>query len=213
MTLRVVGAGFGRTGTHSLKIAFEKLLGAPCYHMIEVFAHPEHVPIWHNAAVGKPVDWEGLMTGYAAAVDWPASAYWPELMKTYPDALVLLSVRDPGKWWESASETIMRDGAHDHAMITPEWKAMVAAMFAKYWTGDTFQRDAAIAAFKDNTARVLREVPSDRLLVWEAKDGWGPICERLGIAVPDEPFPRSNTREEWRAREAAFAAAKAAQTT
>jgi hypothetical protein len=210
MSLRIVGAGFGRTGTASLKMALEKLLGKPCYHMLEVFQHPEHVRIWHDAALNKPVDWHGLMNGYAAAVDWPASAYWPGLMKAFPDALVLLSVRDPESWWKSASETIFAGLSSNNPMTTPEWLAMVRAMFRRYQEGDTPERDTMIAALKENTARVLREVPKERLLVWQASEGWEPICKRLGVPVPAEPFPRTNTSEEWRAREAAR---KAGQTT
>jgi sulfotransferase family protein len=206
MALRVVGAGFGRTGTNSLKVALEKLLGAPCYHMIEVFTHPEHVPAWHDAALNKPVDWDRLFEGYAAAVDWPASAYWPELMKKYPDALVLLSVRDPESWWKSATDTIFKGINNTSRGLPPEWMAMIRAMFARYWSGDTFDHDAVTAALMENTARAKREVPPDRLLVWQASDGWEPICKRLGVPVPNEPFPRTNTSEEWRAREAAAAA-------
>jgi hypothetical protein len=200
MALRVIGAGFGRTGTASLKVALERLLGAPCYHMLEVFTHPEHVAVWHDAALGKPVDWDKLFAGYAAAVDWPASAYWPELMQEFPDALVLLSVRDPNSWWDSANETILR--SHDNnPFATAEWKAMVAAMFAKLWKSGQVDRDMALEEFEANIARVKREVPANRLLVWNARDGWEPICKALGLPVPEEPFPRTNTREEWRERE------------
>ena len=205
MTLRIIGAGFGRTGTASLKMALETLLNAPCYHMIEVFKHPEHVRLWHDAALDKPVNWDALMEGYAAAVDWPASAYWPELMRQYPDALVLLSVRDPESWWASASETIFAGLRPDNPMLTPEWLAMVHAMFRRYpGVGDVPDRDTMIAALTENTARALREVPRERLLVWQARDGWEPICRALGVPVPDEAFPRTNTREEWHARAAAI---------
>ncbi|HEV2474540.1 MAG TPA: sulfotransferase, partial [Chthonomonadales bacterium] len=108
MALRVVGAGVGRTGTHSLKLALERLLSAPCYHMAEVFQHADHVPMWHSAATGEMPEWDNLLAGYSAAVDWPASAFWSELSKAYPDAVVLLSTRDPEKWWESAHETIFQ---------------------------------------------------------------------------------------------------------
>jgi hypothetical protein len=209
MALRVVGAGFGRTGTNSLKVALEKLLGAPCYHMIEVFTHPEHVRPWHDAALDKPVDWDALFEGYVAAVDWPASAYWPELMKKYPDALVLLSVRDPESWWKSASDTIFKGIGSANPMLTPEWLAMIHAMFARYQSGQVPDHDTMKAALKENTARAMREVPAERLLVWQASDGWEPICKALGVPVPAEPFPRTNTSEEWRAREAAMAAGNA----
>src|SRR5581483_5643355 len=113
MTLRVVGAGVGRTGTHSLKLALEQLLGAPCYHMLEVFGHPEHVPSWAAAADGSLTDWDAIFTGYGAAVDWPAAAFWREISAAYPDALVLLSVRDPDSWWKSASNTIWEVSQRD----------------------------------------------------------------------------------------------------
>ena len=198
MALRVVGAGLGRTGTHSLKIALTRLLGAPCYHMEEVFANEGHVRAWHDAALGKPVDWQALFAGYAASVDWPACAYWPELMQAFPDSLVLLSVRDPNAWWESASATIFDTRHHDHPLVTPEWKQMIQAMFAHRWSGSRSDREAAIAAFRENTARALREVPPERLLVWQASEGWEPLCKALGVAVPDEAFPHSNARAEWR---------------
>ena len=114
MTLRVVGAGLGRTGTHSLKIALEQLLGAPCYHMLEVFGHPEHIAIWQDAVDGKPVDWAALMDGYRAAVDWPEVAFWSDLADTFPDAIVLLSTRSSSDaWWKSADETIFEIGRRD----------------------------------------------------------------------------------------------------
>ena len=74
--LRVVGAGLGRTGTLSLKVALERLLGGACYHMAELFSHPEHVPLWHAAARGSMPDWHALFRGYRAAVDWPVASFW-----------------------------------------------------------------------------------------------------------------------------------------
>ncbi|HEX4079483.1 MAG TPA: sulfotransferase [Rhizomicrobium sp.] len=205
MTLRVVGAGCGRTGTASLKLALERLLGAPCYHMIEVFQHPEHVPLWHQAALGDEPDWNALFAGYAAAVDWPASAFWPELMRAFPDALVLLSLRDPEAWWASAGETIFAS-LDTNPYVTPEWRAMIEAMFRSRWGADIADREASIAAFNAHNARVRNSVSPERLLVWQAGDGWEPICKALHLGTPSEPFPRVNTREDWRAREAARAA-------
>ena len=107
MTLRVVGAGLGRTGTHSLKLALEPLLGGPSYHMIEVFGHVEHIPMWRDAALNKPVDWDTVFDGYVATVDWPGASVWEQIAAKYPDAIVLLSVRDSADaWWKSASNTI-----------------------------------------------------------------------------------------------------------
>src|SRR5579884_4290855 len=104
--LRVIGAGIGRTGTHSLKLALERLLGGRCYHMVEVFQRPEHIPVWAAAAKGEPVDYRRLLDGYVAAVDWPSAAFWPELAAAFPDAVIVLSSRDADGWWRSASRTI-----------------------------------------------------------------------------------------------------------
>lgn len=209
MTLRVIGAGCGRTGTASLKVALEQLLGAPCYHMMEVFKHPEHVPAWHRAMLGDEPDWNALFQGYAAAVDWPVAACWPELMRAYPDALVLLSVRDPQAWWASADETIFR-AIEDHPGVSEAWRAMVTAMLAERWGADTKNREACIAEFEAHNARVRATVPEERLLVWHSGEGWAPICKALGVPIPDAPFPRTNTREDWRARRAAAAPASGA---
>lgn len=196
MTLRVVGAGLGRTGTLSLKIALERLLGAPCYHMAEVFAHPAHVPLWRDAARGRPPDWESLFAGYRAAVDWPACAFWPELSEAYPDALVLLSVRDADSWWRSANGTIFPGSKR----ATGEWREMVEAMFSERFTFALDDREACIAAFERHNAEVRRRVPAARLLEWRASEGWAPLCAALGVPVPSDPFPRVNTTEEFQAR-------------
>ena len=197
MTLRVGGAGLGRTGTMSLKVALERLLGAPCYHMIEVFAHPEHLPAWHAAARAIMPDWHMLFVGYGAAVDWPAAAFWPEVSEAFPDAIVLLSVRDPQSWWQSASQTIF---PAIKQQAGTEWHAMVEDLFAARFTGRLDDPAAAMAAFERHNARVRETVPAHRLIEWQAGDGWEPLCAALGLRVPDEPFPRTNTREEWRAR-------------
>src|SRR5690349_5235679 len=138
MALRVIGAGLGRTGTYSLKVALERLLGGPCYHMAEVFAHPEHVASWHAAAGGRMPDWHALFAGYRATVDWPAASFWPELSAAFPDALVLLSVRDPESWWQSAHETIF-----PAVRAAPgEWRAMIEALFEARFTGALEDRAA-----------------------------------------------------------------------
>jgi Sulfotransferase domain len=215
MALRVVGAGNGRTGTHSLKVAFERLLGAPCYHMRELFEHhPEHIPAWHAAARGQMPEWDDLFAGYAAAVDWPAAAFWPELMEAYPDALVLLSVRDSESWWQSASNTIF-PSSREYASRDEagrEWFEMVMAMMTSRFTPDLENREAAIAAYEAHNQKARDTVPPSRFLEWTPSDGWDPICAALGLPVPDEPFPLTNTREEWTARLAARREESATQT-
>lgn len=203
--LRVIGAGVGRTGTASLKQALEELLGAPCYHMTEVFVHlDEHTKLWHAASRGEPVDWSTLFDGYVAAVDWPVAAFWPELVDAYPDALVLLSQRDSASWWRSASTTILPT-LRDAEGELPDWYAMMSAIFASRFTADLDDEAACIAAYEAHNARVIAEVPAERLLVWTPSDGWEPICAALGLAVPDAPFPRTNTSEEWEESRAAEA--------
>jgi hypothetical protein len=194
MTLRVVGAGLGRTGTMSLKLALERLLGAPCYHMAEVFEQPQHVSVWHAAARGEPVDWQALMKGYAAAVDWPACSFWPELADEFPDALILLSVRSAESWWASASTTIFpasesEPGSPWHAM----WKDLARHRF----TQRLDDREAAVAAFERHNAAVRARAVKPRLLEWRASDGWAPLCAALGVPLPAEPFPHVNSRGEF----------------
>jgi hypothetical protein len=199
--LRVIGAGLGRTGTHSLKLALERLLGAPCYHMAEVFGRPQDIPIWLAAAKGERVDWRALFADYAAAVDWPPAAYWSQLAQAFPDAIIVHSVRDADGWWKSASKTILEiyqrpAKPDDH----PGFKAMLAEMFGNTFTPDFLEETAAKAAFDRHNADVRKRAPANRLVEWRATDGWGPLCAALGVPVPAEPFPVSNTSEEFRAR-------------
>ena len=193
MTLRVVGAGLGRTGTMSLKLALERLLGAPCYHMAEVFAQPEHVTSWRDAARGEMPDWKRLFAGYAATVDWPSASFWPEISEAFPDALVLLSVREFDSWWKSASTTIF-PATKD---ATGPWREMVDTLFGNRFTARLDDREACRAAFERHYADARARIPRERLLEWRPSDGWEPICRALGLAVPGEPFPRTNTSEEF----------------
>jgi hypothetical protein len=198
MTLRVVGAGLGRTGTNSLKVALERLLGEPCYHMVEVFGHLEdHVPAWHAAARGEPVDWERVFEGYAAAVDWPASAHWEQLAAVFPDAVVLLSVRPSDEWWRSASATIFPSIG---GMAGTPWHDMITDTMANTFTPSLDDVEVAVAAYEAHNARVIATAPADRLVVWNTGDGWPPLCDALGLAVPDEPFPHTNSTEEFLSR-------------
>jgi len=198
VTLRVIGAGVGRTGTLSLKIGLERLLGQPCYHMLEVFGHPEHVALWREAAENGSVDWSAMLDGYVATSDFPACLFWPELLEANPDAIVVLSTRrDSATWWESARETIF---SLDEAHVPPEmvewlemWRAVATARFTGQWSDETASR----AAYDRHNAHVRASVPADRLVDWNAGDGFGPLCDALGLEVPEEPFPHLNLREEF----------------
>ena len=197
--IQVVGAGLGRTGTTSLKAALEQLLGGPCYHMFEVFGHPEHPSQWSAAYRGDPVEWPALFDGYTAVVDWPAAGVWRQLAAAYPDAPVILSTRrDADTWWKSASETIFVALGGGPPPDLDDWFEMAMAMTASF-TPDWREADAAKAAYEAHNAAVRAEVPSDRLVEWQPDDGWEPLCAALGLPVPDEPFPHSNTTEEFRA--------------
>jgi hypothetical protein len=201
MQLKVVGAGLGRTGTASLKKALERLIGGPCYHMFEVLEHPESVAVWHAVVRGESEDWDALMGGYTASVDWPASAYWPELSALNPGAIVLLSSRaTPEKWWASMEKTIIASLTMD---LPPDvegmalHRAMVLDIFDRRFTPDWREPEAAMAAYERHNERVRSQVPSERLVDWQPGDGWEPICAALGVAVPSDPFPHENDSEEF----------------
>ena len=199
MELQVVGVGLGRTGTNSLKLALERLLGGRCHHMIEVFADERQFPMWQAATTGVP-DWDAIYDGFVATVDWPGAAFWRELVAANPDAVVLLSRRESGDaWWESARRTIFAPWNGDDPGTDPAFRAAAEAMFER--TGiDPSDRDAAIAGYDAHLAAVRAEVDPARLLEWTAGDGWAPLAEAIGVPVPDEAFPHVNTTEEFRAR-------------
>jgi len=199
--MRIIGAGLGRTGTNSLKLAVERLLGLPCYHMIEVQRHLDHVPTWRAALRGEPVDWEPVLGNYVASVDWPGASLWRELVAQNPEAVVLLSTRrDAATWLASARATVMDsvDRLEDEPDV-PGYMALVREMYAVFdpdWRNDA----AAKTAYERHAASVRREVSADRLVEWQPGDGWEPLCAALGVAVPAEPFPHVNSTEEYRAR-------------
>lgn len=202
MTLSVIGAGFGRMGTLSLKFALEQLGFAPCHHMMEVFAHPAQASVWLAAARGEPVDWDKLLDGYRASVDWPSCHFWRELADRYPDAKVILSTRDPHRWYESMSGTIFR--ALQSEMPAGGQGEDMGEMVRRIVRDDTFGGRTDEAHVLDVLARheaeVKRTIAPERLLVFEVNEGWEPLCRFLGVSVPDAPFPRTNSTEEFQAR-------------
>jgi hypothetical protein len=195
--LQVVGAGVGRTGTHSLKIALEQLLGGKCHHMIEVFGRPEEVPIWTEAIDGRQIDWDALMAPYTAQVDWPGASFWPELSEANPDALVILSLRDPDDWYTSCTNTIF-EGIDMMVDQGDQWMAAVLRLLGQRFSDRLDDRSAMLAAFEKHNDAVRAGIPAERLLEWTPADGWEPICERLGLPVPTDPFPRTNSTIEFR---------------
>ena len=204
MTIEVIGAGFGRTGTMSLKLALEKLGFDKCYHMYEVAQHPEHVEVWQQATRGEPVDWSELYVGYRASVDWPACNFWEIQLRQYPDARVVLSERDPERWYESIMNTIYPGSLKAKESEDAAVQAFADMAFELIWDG-TFHgrvedREHAIDVYQAHNDYVKKQVPRNRLLVFEAAQGWEPLCRFLGCAVPDEPYPRTNTTEEFLSR-------------
>lgn len=196
MALEVIGAGFGRTGTESMKLALEQLGFAPCYHMFEVLPHTDRVKTWRAAAEGELPDWDAAFAGYQATVDWPGAYYWRELALHWPDAKILLTVRDPLAWWRSIDSTIfplIRDSATADGIGTKLVKNRV-------FGGNIDDRDHVIATYLRNTEEVQATFGPDRLLTYELGSGWGPLCGFLGVPVPDMPYPRSNSGEEFAER-------------
>ena len=202
MPLEVVGAGFGRTGTLSLKMALEQLGIGRCYHMFEV--GPKQVPLWQrawDASAGAEFPWDEVFAGYACAVDWPACQFWRALLARYPDAKCVLTVRDPSDWYESVQKTIYAGSKMMKKAKGSVVQERVRMVYSIIWDGafeGRFEdRDFAIAAYEAHIKRVVEAVPSERLLVFDVKEGWQPLCEFLGAQVPDAPFPRANSGEEF----------------
>lgn len=204
--MRVIGAGLGRTGTKSLQAALDQLGLGPCYHMTEIFVHPEHGPTWMAATAGQSVDWEAFLRDYGSAVDFPACSFYKEMMAAFPDAKVLLSVRDPERWYDSCIETI-------HAVVhtwptswfgpyIPRFKHVhrvsVKLIWEQMFEGRFLDRAFAIQRFKEHNEEVIRHVPPDRLLVFDVKQGWAPLCEFFGLPIPSTPFPHLNDTAEFK---------------
>ena len=201
MTLKAIGAGFGRTGTSSMKEALEQLGLGPCCHASEVLFDPEKVRKWCDILDGRSADWEGVFEGYQSSVDWPSSAFYKEQMQAFPEAKVILTVRDPEAWYRSVAQTIYPISD----LMAPRWlcffssraRRMRRLVFEVIWDGQLrgqFEnKDATIAIFEEHIETVKRTVPAERLLVFDVREGWAPLCDFLGISeIPEEPFPHIN---------------------
>jgi hypothetical protein len=207
MPLEIIGPGFGRTGTNSLKLALEQLGFGPCHHMFEVRDHPEQLPNWEAAARGETVDWDVVFRGYRSQVDWPGARYWRELAQHYQKAKVILTVRDPDSWFDSVQATIAPFVAARGTHPSPHANA-IAEMAHQTVSVQVFEdrlsdRDHAIRIFRQHIAEVQSAIPSDRLLTFDLRSGWKPLCAFLEVEAPDVPFPKTNSskafvEEEWK---------------
>jgi hypothetical protein len=195
VALSVIGAGFGRTGTHSMKLALETLGFGPCHHMACVLGDPEQVALWRRAARGDLPDWDAAYSGFNSAVDWPTAHYWRELAQHWPEAKILLTVRSPESWYESMSKTIW-------PVIQPgnDPESFGVRVIGQATFGGRFaDRAHAISVYEEHNATVEAALPPERLLVFKLGDGWEPLCRFLGRPVPDIPFPRTNSADEFAA--------------
>ena len=198
MPLKVIGVGLGRTGTMSLKLALERIGFGPCYHMAELIMNPTRIPLWMAVTEGKP-DWEAVFEGYASTMDYPACLYWRELTDAYPEAKVILTLRDADKWFESTQSTIFSEQMTNRILNTPlapffertVWRDLGERIHDRGYMTDYFER---------HTAAIRAGIPKKRVLEYEVSQGWQPLCEFLGVDVPDTPFPKVNSREEMQAR-------------
>ncbi len=194
MTLKIIGAGLGRTGTLSLMMALEQLGFGPCHHMRKVFENmATQVPLWDAAVRGVP-DWAAVFDGFNSAVDWPAASFYRELHAAYPEAKFILTLRSAESWLASYSATI-RILVADRNRLPPDmhaWHAMTGAVKEKAGIFDMMDDAALLRAFSAHTEAVKAAIPAGQLLTYEVKQGWGPLCDFLRVAVPEGEFPRSN---------------------
>jgi hypothetical protein len=196
MALKIVGSGLGRTGTKSMQSALNILGFGPCHHMVEVFAQPESMKLWVDAGAGKP-DWEAIFGDYESMVDYPGANYWRELAAYYPDAKVLHTVRDPDQWFDSTQATIFAPGS---AAAAPGPQSAFFESFTGALRAHFADRAYMTQYFRDHTEAVKAEIAPERLLIYQAGDGWEPLCKFLGVPVPDVPYPSENSRAEFVAR-------------
>ncbi|RKS71821.1 hypothetical protein BZB76_4631 [Actinomadura pelletieri DSM 43383] len=213
--MQVIGAGFGRTGTASLKAALERLGLGPCYHMSTVIAEPHRVRQWLDIGEGAPADWDEIFAGFQSALDWPAASYWRELADHYPDAKVILTVRDGERWYDSVASTIFARALAERrppslrrrllrwlvARRSPDFalypRMARATIFDRVFDGRIADRDHVLTVFDRHITEVESTLPPDRLLIFDVSQGWSPLCDFLAVPIPDEPFPQSNERTTW----------------
>jgi hypothetical protein len=195
----VIGAGFGRTGTLSLKIALEQLGFGPCLHMLPVLGDPERAALFSRAAEGDRESLDKALEGHRSTVDWPGTSFWRELTARHPAAKVVLTVRDPQRWYDSAHDTIFQaaENARRNGVQSPQHTMLRTLVWDGAFGGRFADREHTVRVFTEHNAAVRREVPAGRLLEFEIAQGWPPLCAFLGVPVPDAPFPHANDTETF----------------
>jgi len=201
--MKLIGAGYPRTGTLSTKIALEQIGFGPCYHFYTLFERPQHVDVWLEAANGGLPDWKALLADFQAAIDWPVSLFYKQLTREYPDAKVLLTTRDPEAWYNSILNTVyfashlpVPEGSVFHK--TENFINILG--WQGHFQGRFEDKAFAISMFERHHQEVKDSGPANRLLIWDVKEGWEPLCAFLGVPVPDMPFPHVNDTKEFLAR-------------
>jgi len=212
MSLKIIGAGLGRTGTLSLQHALNEL-GYPCYHMTEVFKKPNknHIDFWLKVSeepIGTPHNWNDVLQNYTATVDYPTTCVWEELVETYPTAKVILTLhpKGPEGWYKSTIDTIYANEKMWEikvlGFIIPflnKMKKMTANLvWKRFLQGAMENKAAAINIYQEHLTKVKNRIPADRLLVFSVDQGWKPLCDFLGKEVPTIDFPRVNDKAEMK---------------
>ena len=204
MGLEVLGAGFGRTGTHSLQLALNTLGFGPCYHMFKVAKNPGHNEIWLEAMAGKTVDWKELFKAYHSAVDWPAANFVPQLLDVFPDVKIILTIRDPEDWYQSISKTVfpaLEIEEKLQSILKSSQQNMVSQLILNsVFSGKYKDKEYVLEVYNEHLKKVEEWVPAGSLLKYKITEGWQPLCGFLGTPVPDQPFPSSNDRQSFQSR-------------
>jgi hypothetical protein len=210
--MKVIGVGFGRSGTLSLKTALEQLGAGPCFHMLDLIdggSQSRDLPYWVRIANGAPVDWHEVFATWQSTVDWPACTLWRELVDAFPEATVLLNVRDFDAFYESCQNTLLAvkraalagELAPDMQRMPPPelWLVIEKLVWQGDFQGRFEDKEWIRAMYEERIATIKASVPADRLVVWNlGVDGWEPLANALGVPVPDAPFPRMHDTNEFR---------------
>ena len=203
--LKVIGAGFGRTGTHSLKLALETLGFGPCHHMFEIRQSRQQLELWRTISKTPDIDWNLVFAGYLSQTDWPGARYWQQLAKAFPHSKVVLTYRDPKSWYQSFKSTIVRANRagilHDPDLHTRAMAEIVEdIVFRQTFDDRPEDENHAISIYLKHISDVMEEIPRERLLLYNVSEGWQPLCDFLDVKVPDSAFPVPNSKEFFLAR-------------